>query len=138
MKTFIDNAGRTWTVAVNVDAIKRVRDLADVNLLLVEVPGEAFQGREDELPIALGEVDRRSDGWLKVSAVKTCPLVDIQDRSWDTAHQMFEAVACDPIQESLRLGVTLIGALSERLDAWNGIGRGGKVCLDLCRSCSFG
>ena len=35
MKTFIDNAGRTWTVAINVDAIKRVRDVAQVNLLEV-------------------------------------------------------------------------------------------------------
>ncbi len=35
MKTFTDNAGRVWTVQVNVDAIKRVRDLAQVNLLEV-------------------------------------------------------------------------------------------------------
>lgn len=35
MKTFVDNAGRTWTVAINVDAVKRVRDLAHVNLLEV-------------------------------------------------------------------------------------------------------
>ena len=35
MKTFTDNAGRTWTVTVNVDAIKRVRGLLDVNLLEV-------------------------------------------------------------------------------------------------------
>jgi hypothetical protein len=33
MKTFTDNAGRTWTVAINVDAIKRVRGLLDVDLL---------------------------------------------------------------------------------------------------------
>jgi len=33
MKTFNDNAGRTWTVAINVDAIKRVKGLLDVNLL---------------------------------------------------------------------------------------------------------
>ena len=33
MKTFTDNAGRTWTVAINVDAIKRVRALLDVDLL---------------------------------------------------------------------------------------------------------
>jgi len=33
MKTFTDNAGRTWTIAINVDAIKRVRGLLDVNLL---------------------------------------------------------------------------------------------------------
>jgi hypothetical protein len=35
MKTFSDNAARTWTVQINVDAIKRVRDLAKVNLLEV-------------------------------------------------------------------------------------------------------
>ena len=38
MKTFIDNAGRTWTVQINVDAIKRVRALAGVNLLEVIAP----------------------------------------------------------------------------------------------------
>jgi hypothetical protein len=35
MKTFNDNAARSWTVQVNVDAVKRVRDLAQVNLLEV-------------------------------------------------------------------------------------------------------
>jgi hypothetical protein len=35
MKTFTDNAGRTWTIAINVDAIKRVKGLLDVNLLEV-------------------------------------------------------------------------------------------------------
>jgi hypothetical protein len=33
MKTFTDNAGRTWTLAINVDAIKRVRGLLNVDLL---------------------------------------------------------------------------------------------------------
>ena len=33
MKTFADNAGRTWTVAINVDCIRRVKKLLDVNLL---------------------------------------------------------------------------------------------------------
>ena len=33
MKTFTDNAGRTWTVAINVNALKRVRGLLGVNLL---------------------------------------------------------------------------------------------------------
>ena len=33
MKQFTDNAGRTWTIAINVDAIKRVKGLLDVNLL---------------------------------------------------------------------------------------------------------
>lgn len=35
MKTFTDNAGRTWTLTINVDAIKRVRGLLDVDLLEV-------------------------------------------------------------------------------------------------------
>jgi hypothetical protein len=33
MKTFTDNAGRTWTVAINVECIKRVKTLLSVNLL---------------------------------------------------------------------------------------------------------
>lgn len=33
MKTFKDNADRTWTVTVNVDAIKRVRSLLDIDLM---------------------------------------------------------------------------------------------------------
>jgi hypothetical protein len=33
MKTFKDNADQSWTVAINVAAIKRVRDLAGVDLM---------------------------------------------------------------------------------------------------------
>lgn len=33
MRTFTDNAGRSWTIALTVAAIKRVRDLAKVDLL---------------------------------------------------------------------------------------------------------
>ena len=33
MKTFKDNADRTWTIAINVDCIKRVKSLLSVNLL---------------------------------------------------------------------------------------------------------
>jgi len=33
MKTFNDNAGRTWTVAINVECIKRVKTLLSVNLI---------------------------------------------------------------------------------------------------------
>lgn len=36
MKTFQDNAGRTWSIAVTVDAVKRVRDLLKEDLLDVE------------------------------------------------------------------------------------------------------
>jgi hypothetical protein len=33
MKTFTDSAGRTWTLAVTVGVVKRVRDLAGVDLI---------------------------------------------------------------------------------------------------------
>ena len=33
MRTFVDNAGRTWTVSITVDSIKRVKGLLGVNLL---------------------------------------------------------------------------------------------------------
>lgn len=35
MKSFKDNAGRSWVVSVNVDTIKRVRALVNVDLLTV-------------------------------------------------------------------------------------------------------
>jgi len=36
MKTFTDTAGRTWTIALTIDAAKRVKSLLDVNLLELE------------------------------------------------------------------------------------------------------
>lgn len=39
MHTFTDTAGRTWSVVINVDAIRRVRARLDVNLL------DAIEGR---------------------------------------------------------------------------------------------
>jgi len=39
MKTFTDNAGRSWTVALNVDALKRVRSLCDVDLMQIVSDG---------------------------------------------------------------------------------------------------
>jgi len=33
MKTFTDNAGRTWTLSLTIDSAKRVRDLLSINLL---------------------------------------------------------------------------------------------------------
>ncbi len=33
MRTFTDNAGRTWTVALNVTTLKRVKTLCGVDLL---------------------------------------------------------------------------------------------------------
>ena len=33
MRTFMDNAGRTWTISLTVAAVKRVRDLAKIDLL---------------------------------------------------------------------------------------------------------
>ncbi len=36
MKTFTDSAGRAWTLALTIDAAKRVKGLLDVNLLELE------------------------------------------------------------------------------------------------------
>lgn len=33
MRTFVDNSGRTWTISVNVGSVKRMRDLAKVDLM---------------------------------------------------------------------------------------------------------
>lgn len=54
MRTFKDNAGRTWTVALNVDAIKRAKTLAGANLLEA-VSGELLEKLIDD-PILLCDV----------------------------------------------------------------------------------
>ena len=50
MKTFNDNAGRTWTVAINVDTVKRVKSLLSVNLM------EVIEGRKDDPESLLGRL----------------------------------------------------------------------------------
>jgi hypothetical protein len=55
MKTFKDNAGRTWTVDVNIAAVKRVRSLLDIDL----IKGVVKEGVIDELatnPVLLCDV----------------------------------------------------------------------------------
>jgi len=54
MKTFNDNAGRTWTVSITVDAIKRVRGLLDVDLL--EVVGGKLIDRLITDPVLLCDI----------------------------------------------------------------------------------
>ena len=54
MKTFNDNAGRTWTVTVNVDAVKRVKGLLSVDLMEA-VEGKLLERLIDE-PILLCDV----------------------------------------------------------------------------------
>lgn len=44
MKTFTDTNGRTWSVALNIAAVKRVRDLAGVDLL---APAGQAAGADD-------------------------------------------------------------------------------------------
>lgn len=56
MKTFQDNAGRTWTVAVNVDAIRRVRSLLNVNLLDVLDDGCRLLAQLHDDPVLLVDV----------------------------------------------------------------------------------
>jgi len=54
MKTFNDSQGRTWSVVINVGAIKRVRDLLGVDLLDV-ANGELLSRLADD-PCALVDV----------------------------------------------------------------------------------
>ena len=54
MRTFKDNAGRTWTVSITVDAIKRVRALLDVDLL--EVVGGKLIDRLITDPVLLCDI----------------------------------------------------------------------------------
>ena len=54
MKTFTDNGGHTWTVAINVDAIKRVRSLLEIDLLEA-VEGKLIERLRDD-PILLCDV----------------------------------------------------------------------------------
>jgi len=54
MRTFKDNAGRDWTVAINVDVVQRVRDLLKLDLLGV-LDGELTQKLIDD-PVLLCNV----------------------------------------------------------------------------------
>ena len=56
MKTFTDNGGKTWTVCVNVDAIKRVRTLLGINLLDVLDDGCKLLAQLHDDPILLVDV----------------------------------------------------------------------------------
>jgi len=55
MKTFTDNAGRTWTVAVNVDAVKRVKDLVGVDFMEFVEGGDLLE-RVIRNPVVLCDV----------------------------------------------------------------------------------
>jgi len=54
MKTFTDNTGRSWTIAVNVEAIKRVKSLLAINLLDA-VEGKLIEQLVDD-PVLLCDV----------------------------------------------------------------------------------
>ena len=54
MKTFKDNAGRSWDISVTVDAVKRVRSLLDVDLMEAAA-GKLIQQLADN-PVLLCDV----------------------------------------------------------------------------------
>ena len=56
MQRFVDNAGRTWVIQINVAAVKRVRGLLDVDLY--KLVDDRFAGLKDLLsdPVALVDV----------------------------------------------------------------------------------
>jgi hypothetical protein len=54
MRCFKDNAGRSWTIQINVDTIKRVRDLLKINL--VEILTSNLIQKLAEDPCLLGDL----------------------------------------------------------------------------------
>ncbi len=54
MKTFADNAGRTWSVSLNVEGVKRVRSLCEVDL--IEAVGGKLLERITSDPVLLCDV----------------------------------------------------------------------------------
>jgi hypothetical protein len=56
MKTFTDNAGRTWTVQVNVAAIKRVRGLVGIDLYKLVDDGFQSLAKLVSDPVQLADV----------------------------------------------------------------------------------
>jgi hypothetical protein len=56
MKTFADNSGRTWAIAVNVAAVKRVKDLLKVNLLEIAERKGKLMERIVEDPVLLCDI----------------------------------------------------------------------------------
>lgn len=56
MQTFKDSEGRSWNLAVNVAAIKRVRDLVKVNLYAVGDPGSTVLADLSGDPVLLVDV----------------------------------------------------------------------------------
>jgi len=54
MKTFIDNASNAWIITINVDAIKRVRSLLNINLLEV-VDGKLLEKLAND-PVLLCDI----------------------------------------------------------------------------------
>ena len=56
MKPFNDTANRTWTVTINVDAIKRVRSLLSIDLLKVLDDGCKLLAELHDDPILLVDV----------------------------------------------------------------------------------
>ncbi len=56
MRTFTDNAGRTWTVQVNVAAIKRVRGLLGVDLYKLVDDGFQALAKLVSDPVELADV----------------------------------------------------------------------------------
>jgi hypothetical protein len=56
MRTFRDNAGRTWTIAINVAAIKRVRALVNVDLYKLVDDGFRPLGALVGDPVQLADV----------------------------------------------------------------------------------
>lgn len=129
MKTFTDNAARTWTVQVNVDAIKRVRDLTRVNLLDV-VDGKLLEQLTSDpillcdviYSLAKPEADARSVsdvdfgramGGDAIDAATTALLEELVD-FFPSARR---AVLAKAMTKLKKLQATALAAVEARLDS---------------------
>ena len=71
MRTFQDNAGRTWTVTLNIWAVKKVRDLLGVDLLDLSGSGRTIN------PTSAREGEELPDGLLCRLLADPILLVDV-------------------------------------------------------------
>ena len=101
MRTFQDNAGRTWTVALNVWTVKKVRDLLGVDLLDLCGPST---------PLGASDAGKPGSGLLQRFITDPVLLVDVlyvackdqADPLGVTDEQFGRAMAGDAIDAATR------------------------------------
>ena len=81
MKTFTDNADRTWTVSINVNTIKRVRDVLGIDLLSIAGGGEE-NGKDPPLLYRLSDDPVLLVNVLYVVCEPQCTKLGVSDEDF--------------------------------------------------------